>query len=1098
MIRKLLSISFIGFLSVLLLLSFCFTAEVYAATTGKIQGTVLDAESREPLPGVNVVLEGTIYGAATDANGFFFIINVPPGTYQLTASMVGYAKAAKEDVRIYVDRTTTVDFQLRTEAVAGEEVTVTAERVPVPLDVSATEVYVSGEDMQESAVGRFDQMIALQAGVEFQGAEIGDNAVRQGEGFVVRGGGIDETDIQIDGMSMQDEFTKIPNLAIGRNLIQDVQILTGGFNAEYGNIRSGLINVISKDGSYNRYSGVLEGRYSPAALKHHGFGPYDWRVQQYASMLGPDYRVWDASSYGDDYVGPDQMDGIGSDKVYSHLSYVTAYDTDVKNGVARPGQEYLDDHPYFSSWIGWNSMADDRPYTAPTAAEIFKHEYRGKTYGGSPDQMIDVGFGGPIPRLPRTKFYASQFWNKSFYVIPSAREYSTESTSMFKVTNRIKSNMTLVANFQVSRLMTTKDLGSNYGPTYGYVSGDNTTAGYSGSESHFIFDEANCSPREVKNYYGQLSFTHTYSPKTYYDITVGITRGFNNADVIRRRDLTKIKFIDDPELLADGWKDTKLVRMGGLQPITGYAGQFTPDRYEPVDGGLPVGRAGLDERPNGWWDITISGHGSNAISGKGQSASGGWMDLDQTEWQKISSTTLLAKVNVVSQVNKYNQIKAGIQFNRFFFRHEAYWGYGYRTPERFTSGSAIFGYFGETYRDYSETPMEFDAYIQDKLEWEGLIMNWGIRGTMWFPGVKGYDLTPQNWFSDLWTSKEWLNDDGQVVPGQSNYRWVEQRTRKINHKVMLQPRVGISHPITEASKIFFNYGHFYQRPGYQPMFYVTTNALNVPDVVWPKTISYEIGYSQSIYDQFILQISGYYKDYTNDITTLGIQSYYGDVSYSTQANNGYRDIRGLEFRVERSFGRFFNGWANYNYLVSSSGATGLRYIYENPTMAEEQWNTFNQPRVDARPVFRASITLRTPIGFGPGPAILGIKPLAEWRVNTIFSWRDGGEFVEDSDVPVAEQNYIQRISRRMVDFYLSKRLARGASLYLNVRNLFNLKYYRANDIYLDSLRFPWTEPAGNDKYGDHDMYYIHKLGIDEWQMWDPNKRDIYFGIRYQF
>ena len=397
MIKKLIFISFIGFLSVLLLLSFCFTAEVYAATTGKIQGTVLDAESNEPLPGVNVILEGTIYGAATDANGFFFIINVPPGTYQMTSSMVGYAKSTKEDVRIYVDRTTTVDFNLRTEALAGEEVTVTAERVPVPLDVSATEVYVTGEDMQESAVGRFDQMISLQAGVEFRGAEIEDNAVQNGEGFVVRGGGIEETDVQIDGMSMQDEFTKIPNLAIGRNLVQDVQILTGGFNAEYGNVRSGLINVITKDGSYNRYSGVLEGRYSPAALKHHGFGPYDWRVQQYASMLGPDYRVWDASSYGDDYVGPDQMDGIGSDKVYSHLSYVTAYDTDVKNGVARPGQEYLDDRPYFSSWIGWNAMADDRPYTAPTAVEIFKHEYRGKTYGGSPDQMIDVGFGGPIP-----------------------------------------------------------------------------------------------------------------------------------------------------------------------------------------------------------------------------------------------------------------------------------------------------------------------------------------------------------------------------------------------------------------------------------------------------------------------------------------------------------------------------------------------------------------------------------------------------------------------------------------------------------------------------------------------------------------------------
>ncbi|MCK4965434.1 carboxypeptidase-like regulatory domain-containing protein, partial [bacterium] len=234
---------------VTVLLLFSLNSGVFAATTGKIQGTIVDDSSKEPLPGVNVVIDGTVLGAATDENGFFFIINVPPGTYQLKASMVGYATETKENVRVYVDRTSTIDFGLKTRAVAGEEVTVTAVRVPVPLDVSSTEAYVSGEDVAESSVARFDQMIALQAGVEIT------SSVEDGEGFQVRGGGIDESVLQIDGMSMQDEMTKIPNLSVSRNLIQDVQILTGGFNAEYGNIRSGLINVITKDGSYNRYSG---------------------------------------------------------------------------------------------------------------------------------------------------------------------------------------------------------------------------------------------------------------------------------------------------------------------------------------------------------------------------------------------------------------------------------------------------------------------------------------------------------------------------------------------------------------------------------------------------------------------------------------------------------------------------------------------------------------------------------------------------------------------------------------------------------------------------------------------------------------------------
>lgn len=138
-------------LSLFLFVSLIFNNGMYSATTGKIQGTITDAQNKEPLPGVNVIIEGTTYGAATDVNGFFFIINVPPGTYRLKASIVGYTVETKSDVRVYVDRTTTEDFALKSAAIAGEEVTITATRVPVPLDVSQTEAYVRGEDIVESS-----------------------------------------------------------------------------------------------------------------------------------------------------------------------------------------------------------------------------------------------------------------------------------------------------------------------------------------------------------------------------------------------------------------------------------------------------------------------------------------------------------------------------------------------------------------------------------------------------------------------------------------------------------------------------------------------------------------------------------------------------------------------------------------------------------------------------------------------------------------------------------------------------------------------------------------------------------------------------------
>ena len=107
---------FISILSVFLVLFLCINTGTFAATTGKVDGTIVDSQSNEPLPGVNVVIEGTILGAATDEDGYFFVINVPPGTYNLKASMVGYATETKENVRIYVDRTTNADISLRTQA----------------------------------------------------------------------------------------------------------------------------------------------------------------------------------------------------------------------------------------------------------------------------------------------------------------------------------------------------------------------------------------------------------------------------------------------------------------------------------------------------------------------------------------------------------------------------------------------------------------------------------------------------------------------------------------------------------------------------------------------------------------------------------------------------------------------------------------------------------------------------------------------------------------------------------------------------------------------------------------------------------------------
>ena len=127
-------------------------AYIFAGTTGKISGVVKDADNGAPLAGVNVIIEGTTMGAATDVNGFYFVINIPPGTYTVKASMMGYEIQNKVGVKVVTDITTKVDFKLRATVVEGEMVTVVADRPAIQKDLTSSLQAFAGDEIAASPV----------------------------------------------------------------------------------------------------------------------------------------------------------------------------------------------------------------------------------------------------------------------------------------------------------------------------------------------------------------------------------------------------------------------------------------------------------------------------------------------------------------------------------------------------------------------------------------------------------------------------------------------------------------------------------------------------------------------------------------------------------------------------------------------------------------------------------------------------------------------------------------------------------------------------------------------------------------------------------
>jgi len=217
-----------------------------AQTTGKLTGRVIDAATGNALPGVNVAIAGTTQGSITEDEGYYFILNVKPGTYALRASFIGFTPVTVENVRVLIDKTTTIDFTLREEVIQGEEVVVTAERPLVQRDLTSTATSVSSERLEALPVLNFSDVINLQAGVV--------------DGHF-RGGRTGEVAYLVDGVPINDVFDHSFAFQVENNAIQEVEIITGTFNAEFGQAQSGVVNIVTKDGaqtydgSFNAYAG---------------------------------------------------------------------------------------------------------------------------------------------------------------------------------------------------------------------------------------------------------------------------------------------------------------------------------------------------------------------------------------------------------------------------------------------------------------------------------------------------------------------------------------------------------------------------------------------------------------------------------------------------------------------------------------------------------------------------------------------------------------------------------------------------------------------------------------------------------------------------
>ena len=932
--RLLFSVAFVVFLH---------AQGAFPGTTGKIRGLVIDASSGDPLPGVNVVVTGVwdnniekkfdeSLGAATRMDGEFIILKVPPGIYSLTASMMGYASEIQQRIHVNVDRTSNTKFALKETILdVGKELVVEATRDLVQIDVAATENYITKEDYNATPfANRIEDVIGLQSGIS--GNIIEDK-------ISIRAGDTREVGFLLDGMSMYDEKYSRPVISIQPGIVQEIKIMRNGFNAEYGQSRSGMINVVTKNPAAQVHFSV-DYQIEPAKRRHYGRDKYDINWNLWRLYAGP------KAFAGDTLVTPDGL-----------------YDKE-------------------QTWIGWDKYAQrllgdnnpDNDLTAEEAYELWKWRHRPIKYGNLAGHNLDLTLSGRVPLLPwKANVLLGGKYEYHPFTYPQSTNHYDEKITSLKMVNTLSDNSKLTVNGLYSLVHSVAQSTVGNGLWDDHPLGVSYSGG--GFSSYYPFDK----PLVDRNtYLIGLKFVQTISPTLYYELNL------NNFYI--------------------NWK---------AKP---------PEAARPEDGRYFHDRLYYDPQ-SGW---------ISKDNGVDDEVSGYRMYGGATAWENSMNRRYSLSGFVVNQFHPAHELKAGFEFNYNFLRDDRV-----RWPNEDSTQAS--------FRKFKVKPFDMSAYLQDKIEFQGMIANVGLRFDYLNINTDRPDIRNVLGYADdreVWDTY-WSGNFPMYRPKPKYY---------------FSPRIGISHPLTDRSKIYFNYGHFIQSPPAYNLYveYAASSEhkmvqMGNPELTFEKTIAYELGGDFSLSDFFQLHIGAFYKDNSDILGTMTFLHIDQRLWMDWWDNYKYEEIRGFEIELRKSVGRFISGWVNYNYIKKSRANYRIEHLGADPLVTDDLSRGVNgliwgvpRSNIDLiQPNARGVITFSTPPEWGPKFHNLALLSDTQLSFRVFYA---GGPQRRHPDKSFQDKHpdvWFKELDRYWADMRINKRFRINSfdfEIFMDVSNVVHTKF----------------------------------------------------------
>ncbi len=820
----------------LLVISLLFASALFAGETGKIAGRVTDAANGQPLIGANVMiierwesgraisLSGSgIQGAVTDPNGEYFIINVKPGIYTVKFVYIGYQSVSKSQIHVSVDLTTKADIRLSSTVLeSGETIDVVADRVQVQKDLTSSQVSFGADKIDVLPVRSVGELVNLQAGV----------VTDDGGNLHIRGGRTSEITYMVDGVKVVDPLSRSAGISIDDQSIQELKTITGTFNAEYGQALSGVINIVTKQGSEEfriNATGYVGDHLSFDDDTYYVMSNATWANAAAQAMTRRNRFI----RYDFGGVNPYSEEAQATKPWLTRDSYLENYDpttnTDFQVNLSGP-------IPLTSKKLTY--YVSGRYQNAPS----FTHGVR---------YFMPWGFQSPVSDTVHT------FAEPDNALVPLGwyKGYSSQSKLFFDASSKLKLSYGFYYNY---------DRSYGVGWDYKYVP-------------------------DAGKYYNTRSQTHIFSAKY-----VPSTRTFIDFKANYYKKAHKNFLYEDP----------------------------SDPRYMPNEAGL------LEQYVYGRTtgnDISIITR-SNDFTYFGNSTDMGKNDVSYFNYS----------LDLTSQVTKRHLIKMGAAATLNDLRNDWY---------QLQFSDATFRPWvpnenSPYHVKYIAKPKELSAYVQDKIEFNELIINIGLRYDYFDPDgrVLADPMDPQIYrpfkFDHIYKNYTPTMPDSELV----EYSIAERQAfwyKKAKAKSQLSPRFGLSFPITEQGVIHFSYGWFFQNPQMSflydnPNFWVegagATNLVGNADLNAERTVMYEIGLQQQLTPELYMHLTGFYRDIRDWVGTGEPIDTYQGMTYYKFVNKDHAAAKGLTF----SAGYRLNKLAinlDYTYMTAKGTSSNPQDAY---------------------------------------------------------------------------------------------------------------------------------------------------------------------------